>query len=176
MKEAAGYEVTLEEKVVALLKEKGFTLTTAESCTAGLVAGRIMNVPGASDVYNEGYITYANSAKMKLLGVKEETLKEYGAVSYQTAREMAAGAARAAGAQTALAVTGIAGPGGGSRNKPVGLIYIGCYVDGRVIVKECRFCGGRNENRKAAVEKALVLLMEELMIDCGSETSESEGE
>ena len=117
-------DVTLEDAVVELLKGKKMTVTTAESCTAGLLAGRIMNVAGASEVYEEGYITYANRAKSKLLGVKEETLEAYGAVSEQTAREMAEGAAKAAGADAALAVTGIAGPGGGTKEKPVGLVYI----------------------------------------------------
>ena len=127
-------DVTLEDAVVELLKGKKMTVTTAESCTAGLLAGRIMNVAGASEVYEEGYITYANRAKSKLLGVKEETLEAYGAVSEQTAREMAEGAAKAAGADAALAVTGIAGPGGGTKEKPVGLVYIGCYVKGHTEV------------------------------------------
>lgn len=91
--------VTLEEAVILLLKEKGMTLTTAESCTGGLLAGQLMNVPGASAVYEEGYITYSNAAKEKLLGVKHETLEQYGAVSYETASEMAVGAAKAAGAE-----------------------------------------------------------------------------
>ena len=91
------------------------TLTTAESCTAGLLAGRIMNVPGASGVYREGYITYSNEAKEKLLGVRHETLQAHGAVSPETAREMAEGAAAHAEAQAALSVTGIAGPDGGTQ-------------------------------------------------------------
>lgn len=161
--------MTLEEEVVSLLAENHYTVTTAESCTAGLLAGRIMNVSGASDVYNEGYITYANSAKEKLLGVKHDTLETHGAVSPETAYEMAAGAAKAAKAEASLAVTGIAGPGGGTKEKPVGLVYIGCSVRGNVRVEEYHFAGSRAENRAAAVEEALLLLKEELLREPVSE-------
>lgn len=154
---------TLEENIVKLLDERQMSLTTAESCTAGLLSGRIMNVAGASSVYNEGYITYSNDAKEKLLGVNHETLEQYGAVSPQTAREMAEGAAKSAGADAALAVTGIAGPGGGTKEKPVGLVYIGCYVKGQVRVEEYHFTGNRNKNREYAVVRALTLLREELL-------------
>ena len=154
--------MALEDEVVAQLKERGLSLTTAESCTAGLVAGRIMNVAGASAVYGEGYITYSNEAKEKLLGVSHDTLEQYGAVSRETACEMAKGAAEAAGADTALSVTGIAGPDGGTEEKPVGLVYIGCFVLGNVRVEECRFKGERQENREASVERALLILREEL--------------
>lgn len=157
--------VTLEEAVVELLKQKNFTVTTAESCTAGKLAGRIMNVAGASEVYNEGYITYANAAKEKLLGVKHETLETFGAVSEETAREMAMGAAKEAGADAALSVTGIAGPGGGTLEKPVGLVYIGCYVQGEVYVKKCQFTGNRERNRDSSVVQALTFLREKLL-DC----------
>ena len=157
--------VTLEDTIVDLLKQKHFTVTTAESCTAGKLAGRIMNVAGASEVYNEGYITYANAAKEKLLGVKHETLETFGAVSEETAREMATGAAKEAGADAALSVTGIAGPGGGTPEKPVGLVYIGCYVQGRVYVKKCQFTGNRERNRDSSVVQALTLLREKLL-DC----------
>ena len=155
--------VTLEDAVVELLKQKNFTVTTAESCTAGKLAGRIMNVAGASEVYNEGYITYANAAKEKLLGVKHETLETFGAVSEETAREMAMGAAKEAGADAALSVTGIAGPGGGTLEKPVGLVYIGCYVQGEVYVKKCQFTGNRERNRDSSVVQALTFLREKLL-------------
>lgn len=158
-------DMSLEEAVVALLKEKHMTVTTAESCTAGLVAARIMNVAGASDVYSEGYITYSDDAKRKLLGVRKETLEKYTAVSEETACEMAAGAAQAANADAAISVTGIAGPGGGTKEKPVGLIYIGCFLSGDVTVKECHFNGDRMENRTAAVKEALHLLKEKLMTE-----------
>lgn len=156
-------DVTLEEAVVELLREKNFTLTTAESCTGGLLAGRIMNVAGASSVYCEGYITYADAAKEKLLGVNKSTLESYGAVSRETAHEMAEGAAKAANADAAVSVTGIAGPGGGTEEKPVGLVYIGCYVRGRVRTEEFYLTGNRQKNRDHAVVRALTLLREELL-------------
>ncbi len=154
--------MNLEEKVVKKLLDMGYTITTAESCTGGLTAGRILNVSGASGVYNEGYITYSNEAKERLLGVSHETLEKYGAVSEQTAKEMAEGAAKAANAEVGLSTTGIAGPGGGTLKKPVGLIYVGCCIEGKVFVRECRFHGNREENRNAAVEAVLELLWERL--------------
>lgn len=152
----------LEEIAVELLAKKGMTVTTAESCTGGLIAGTLVNVAGASDVLNEGYVTYSNEAKEKLVGVRHETLERCGAVSEETAREMAAGAALAAGADAALSATGIAGPGGGTDEKPVGLVYIGCCVRGRVSVLRCEFHGSRMGNRLHTVERALELLIEEL--------------
>ena len=154
--------MNLEERIVNKLLEKKYTITTTESCTGGLTAGRILNVSGASEVYNEGYITYSNEAKERLIGVSHETLEKYGAVSRQTAEEMAKGAAFAAKANVGLSTTGIAGPGGGTKEKPVGLIYVGCYIDGKTYVKECRFSGTREENRRDAVEAVLNLLNENL--------------
>ena len=154
--------MNLEEKIVKALLEKGYTITTAESCTGGLLAGRILNVSGASSVYNEGHITYSNEAKERLLGVSHDTLAQYGAVSQQTAAEMAKGAALVAKADVGLSTTGIAGPTGGTPEKPVGLIYVGCSVNGAVTVEECRFHGTRVENRNAAVEAALELLWKTL--------------
>lgn len=162
LKEKTALEKSLEESVVELLAQKKMTVTTAESCTGGLIAGTLVNVAGASDVLNEGYVTYSNDAKERLVGVKHETLEEYGAVSEQTAREMAEGAARAAKADAALSATGIAGPGGGTEEKPMGLVYIGCYVNGETTVKECRFEGSRMENRLHTVETALQLLLRQL--------------
>ena len=145
----------LEEEIVKKVLEKQYTVTTAESCTGGLLAGRILNVPGASSVYNEGHITYSNEAKERLLGVSHGPLVRYGAVSRQTA-------AKAAKAEIGLSTTGIAGPGGGTKEKPVGLIYVGCCIGTETYVKECRFHGTREENRNAAVEAALKLLEENL--------------
>jgi len=153
---------TQEEKAVRLLCEKGYTVATAESCTGGLLAGRIVNVPGASQVFHEGYITYSNEAKARLLGVSEETLMQYGAVSEETAAEMAVGAACKAGSNAALSTTGVAGPEGGTAEKPVGLVYIGCCVNGEVTVKEYRLTGNREENRQSAVVNALKLLCEQI--------------
>ena len=156
-------DVTLEEAVVDILKEKKLTVTTVESCTAGLLAGRLMNVPGASAVFNEGYITYSNAAKEKIVGVSHETLEKYTAVSKETAAEMAAGAARVSGADVAVSVTGIAGPDGGTKDQPVGLVYIGCCVKGKVRVEEFHFTGNRQKNRDYAVVRALTLLREEII-------------
>ena len=152
----------MEETVVRLLQEHKLTVTTVESCTGGLIAGTLVNVAGASDVLGEAYVTYSNEAKQRLAGVRAETLEQFGAVSEQTAGEMAAGAAKAAGADVAVSSTGIAGPGGGTKEKPVGLVYIGCYVRGKVQVRELRFHGTRMENRLHTVEEALYLAAEML--------------
>ncbi|MFT4144063.1 MAG: competence/damage-inducible protein A [Mobilitalea sp.] len=149
---------TLEEVIVSLLKEKQLTLATAESCTGGLLTGRLVNVSGVSEVLKEGFITYSNEAKMKYLAVKEETLAAYGAVSEQTAREMVLGAAKASGASAAIAVTGIAGPDGGTEEKPVGLVYIACLVKDKIEIKELRLKGNREKVRDLSVIYALDLL------------------
>ena len=133
-------------------------MTTAESCTGGLIAGRIVNVPGASEVFNEGYVTYSNKAKKKILGVSKATLKKYGAVSEQTAREMAAGGVFTTDADACIAVTGIAGPDGGTEEKPVGLVYIACYMKAKVKVEEYHFRGNREKVREQTVIQALDLL------------------
>ena len=156
-------EKSLEEVVVDLLAERKLHVTTAESCTGGLIAGTLVNVAGASDVLNEGYVTYSNEAKERLIHVSHATLETYGAVSEQTAHEMAEGAAKAANANAALSATGIAGPGGGTEEKPVGLVYIGCYLNGKTTVKECRWNGSRMENRLDTVNAALEMLKERLM-------------
>lgn len=153
---------SLEEKIVSLLQEKGWKIASAESCSGGMIASRLVNVSGVSDVFEEGYITYSNAAKHKLLGVSKQSLGQYGAVSSQVAGEMALGAARQARARAAIAVTGIAGPGGGTPQKPVGLVYIGCYVDGKVFVTENHFQGSRQEIRTATTQAALSLLLEKL--------------
>lgn len=149
---------TLEDAVVRLLAKYELTVTTAESCTGGMIASKIVNVPGASDVFNEGYITYSNKAKRKILDVGKNTLKKYGAVSEQTVKEMAIGAVFAADADASVAVTGIAGPDGGSEEKPVGLVYIGCCIKDEVTVKECHFHGTRQEIREQSANVALDLL------------------
>lgn len=138
------------------------TVATAESCTGGLVASTLINVPGASEVFNEGYITYSNESKQKILGVKKKTLKKDGAVSAACAEEMAKGAAKAADAQAAISVTGIAGPDGGTEEKPVGLVYIGCYIDGEVWVESYHMNGNRQKVREISVKKALDILRRHL--------------
>ena len=150
--------VSLEQAVVDLLKEQELTLTTVESCTGGLLAGRLVNVPGVSEVLKQGFVTYSNKAKRKLVGVKKATLREYGAVSDRTAREMARGAILTTGADAAVAVTGIAGPDGGSVEKPVGLVYIAVVVRGQMYVQECHFTGDRLKIRESSVASALTLL------------------
>lgn len=149
---------TLEEAVVRLLNKYGLTVTTAESCTGGMIASKIVNVPGASDVFNEGFITYSNKAKRKHLDVSKNTLKKYGAVSEQTVKEMALGGVFAADSDACVAVSGIAGPDGGTEEKPVGLVYIGCCIKDEVTVKECHFHGTRYEVREQAANTALDLL------------------
>ncbi len=149
---------TMEEAVVRLLSKYELTVTTAESCTGGMIASKIVNVPGASDVFNEGFITYSNKAKRKLLDVSKNTLKKYGAVSEQTVKEMALGGVFAADSDACIAVTGIAGPDGGTDEKPVGLVYIGCCIKDEVTVKECHFHGTRLEIREQSANTALDLL------------------
>ncbi|MFQ7312391.1 MAG: competence/damage-inducible protein A [Sellimonas sp.] len=156
-------EVTLEQAVVQLLKEKKMTVTTAESCTGGLLSGRIINVPGASEVLNEAHVTYSNEAKEKILGVPHGILKAHGAVSRETAEAMARGACQATGADASIAVTGIAGPDGGTEEKPVGLVYIGCCVRGNTVVEKYQFTGNREKNREYAVARGLILLREALL-------------
>ena len=126
---------TVQYSVVSALIEKGLTLASAESCTGGLIGKRITEVPGCSSAYLGGVIAYDNSVKIKMLGVSEDTLLKYGAVSEETALEMCRGAAQALGANIGVSTTGIAGPGGGSDEKPVGLVYIGVYFKDKQIHK-----------------------------------------
>lgn len=146
--------------VLAAFRAHGLTLATAESCTGGLVAGALTEVPGSSDVVDRGFVTYSNAAKMVMLGVPEATLSVHGAVSEETARAMAKGALEAAGVDAAVAITGIAGPGGGSAQKPVGLVHFACArKDGTVEHREKRFGEvGRGEIRQLSVLEALDLL------------------
>ena len=137
---------SLEELVVSLLREKGKTLSTAESCTGGLLSQRITDIPGASQVFHMGCVTYANQAKEDLLSVSHGTLERYGAVSEQTAREMAEGIVRRSQSDLGIGITGVAGPGGGTAQKPVGLIYI-ALSDGENTWVAKRSPIGRTKNR-----------------------------
>lgn len=154
---------TLEMAVVRLLKKHELTVTTAESCTGGLLAARLVNVPGVSDVFREGFITYANRSKRKILDVSKSTLKKYGAVSEQTAKEMATGGVFATDADVCVAITGLAGPDGGTEEKPVGLVYIACYLREKVRVERYQFKGDRNKIREQSVVKALDLLRRSIL-------------
>lgn len=149
---------TLEEVVGARLRQRGWTLALAESCTGGLLAGRITSVPGSSAYFGWGAVTYANEAKVAQLGVRPETLAAHGAVSAETALEMAAGARRRGQADLAAAVTGIAGPGGGTETKPVGTVYIGLDGPFGPLVRRFSGSGTRADIRQRSVQEALVSL------------------
>jgi nicotinamide-nucleotide amidase len=151
-------KVTLEESIVRTAAKKKLTLTCAESCTGGMIASRIVNVPGASDVLMQGLVTYSNDAKRKYLGVRESTLSEHGAVSAETAEEMSRGGCRKTGTDLCIASTGIAGPGGGTKEKPVGLVFISCCCRGEVRTEELHLGGNRMKIRTTAAQRALVLL------------------
>lgn len=149
---------TLEECVIDLLKDQHLHLTTVESCTGGALAARLVNVPGVSDVLKQGLVTYSNKAKRKFSLVKKSTLKGEGPVSHKTAKEMAKGALENTGCDVSISVTGLAGPDGGTDEKPVGLVYIGCCYKGKTVVREFHFNGNRSKIREQAVVQGLVLL------------------
>jgi PncC family amidohydrolase len=148
-----------------LLRERGLTLALAESCTGGLIASLITDVPGSSDYFLTSLVTYSNESKVSLLGVNDVTLKEHGAVSDMTAREMAAGARRVIGADVGVAVTGIAGPGGGTPTKPVGLVYFAVDLRGDVTVERRVLPGDRAEIKRGAADHALRMLIDRLSKD-----------
>lgn len=150
--------VTLEMAVAELLRKNRLTMSTAESCTGGMVAARLVNVSGVSEVFMQGMVTYSNEAKMRLLGVKEDTLKAYGAVSRETAREMAEGGAAASRTDVCVAITGLAGPDGGTDKKPVGLVHMACCLKGRTVWREYHFKGNREKIREQSMMKALDLV------------------
>lgn len=149
-----------EEQLVKNLTRRGYTIATAESCTGGLVAAAIVNVSGASEVFHSGFVTYSDSAKEQFVHVSPQTLAAYSAVSAETAAEMAEGCAGVAGADLGLSTTGIAGPGGGTPEKPVGLVYIGGSLHGDTRTRRFVFEGNRDQVRRQAVDAALDLAME----------------
>jgi len=154
-----GYdEDSLASVTVSGLKKKGLTLSTAESCTGGLIAGTITSVAGSSDVFGFGYTTYANEAKAAMLGVNKETLDKFGAVSEEVAKEMAAGAKKNSGSSIGVSATGIAGPGGGTSEKPVGLVYIALADDNGVICKKLNLTGNRERIRGLTVMNVLDMI------------------
>lgn len=152
----------LEEVLGEKLKTKRYTVATAESCTGGLIAHRITNVPGSSEYFSGGVVTYSNTAKMRLLGVRLESLETVGAVSEEVAREMASGARRLFGADVAVGVTGIAGPGGGTEGKPVGLVYVSVASARGAVVERNEFSGERTDVKSQTADRALQLLLEQL--------------
>ena len=147
--------VNLEETVGDMLVKYGYTISTAESCTGGLLGHRFTNIPGSSTYYLGGVVSYSDDMKMKTLGVQENTLQEFGAVSKQTATEMAQGVRDLFGSDLAIAVTGIAGPGGGTAEKPVGLVYITLVHNDTVWAKEFKFFTDRKLNKQLSSQVAL---------------------
>lgn len=147
-------------EVVQMLRSAGMTVGLAESCTGGLIAGALTSVPGSSACFGLGVVTYSNDAKNRLLGVPADILEKWGAVSRETGLSMASGARKLAGADLGLAVTGIAGPDGGTPGKPVGLVYIAIAGKDRTICRRHLFPGNREAVRQATVEAALKLVLE----------------
>ena len=154
--------IDLAQQVGAALKARGLRLVTAESCTGGWVSMALTAVAGSSDWFERGYVTYSNVAKQDDLGVQEETLRRHGAVSEETAREMAAGALKRGGAQVALAITGIAGPTGGSPAKPVGTVCFAWAHGSKISSETRRFDGDRESVRRQSVLHALKGLLQRL--------------
>lgn len=149
---------TIEERVVKNLLGRGETISCAESCTGGLLSGRIINVPGVSDVYKQGFITYSDEAKEQVLQISPQILEEYTAVSDITARKMAEGVCRIANADWGLSTTGYAGPEGGQNGEPAGLVYIGCSHHGQTYSRRLVLSGNRQQVREEAVTEALSLM------------------
>src|SRR5215469_18657386 len=152
----------MARSLLDLCRSRRLTIATAESCTGGLVAGALTDIPGSSDVIDRGFVTYSNEAKRAMLGVNASTLEAFGAVSKETATQMAVGALERADVDLTVAITGIAGPGGATAGKPVGLVHFAAAArDGRIIHRECRFGAiGRTAVRQRAVVEALRMLME----------------
>lgn len=149
------------KRVIDIARALNLTITTAESCTGGLVSGALTDIPGSSDVFTCGFVTYSNESKREILGVSSELLERDGAVSPTVAEAMASGALTRSGADIAVSVTGIAGPDGGTKTKPVGLVYVGIATTQKNCVEEYRFGedSSRVEIRASTVREALALLL-----------------
>jgi PncC family amidohydrolase len=154
--------MVLEERVGSLLLQHSKKIAVAESCTGGLVAHRITNVPGASGYFEAGFVTYSNKAKEHFLSVPEATIRAKGAVSDEVARFMAEGVRKAAGVDIGLAITGIAGPGGGTPEKPVGTVYIALAAPDGTFVRKLSFQGNRSEIKLRTSEEAMVFILDHL--------------
>lgn len=162
MSDTGNQSKPLEDTVYELLKKYNCRLTTAESATGGMIASTLINVPGISEFFQEGYVTYSNAAKVKMIHVDSDIIETYGVVSRETAENMAAAAAETAGCEAALSVTGVAGPDGGTKECPIGLVFIGCYLKGETVVERHLFHGDRMQVRKSATQAALTLLIRQL--------------
>ena len=152
----------MEKRVIEKLRERGLLLATAESCTGGLCAKRLTDVAGASQVFCGGVVSYTNDVKMRLLGVKEETLAQFGAVSGETAREMAEGARKATGADVAVSVTGVAGPSSDEMGNVVGTVFIAFSSEQETISEKLQFSGDREKIREQSVNAMLWLAMRKI--------------
>lgn len=156
--------MSINEELVKVLTDKKMTVSTAESCTGGLISKLITDVSGSSEVFGYGFVTYANEAKINILGVWDEALSQYGAVSRPVAVLMSRGARRVSKSDIAVSVTGIAGPGGGTAEKPVGLVYISLSTPDGTICRKCNFSGTRDEVRRQTAEFALNLALKYLKL------------
>ena len=152
--------MALEEQVVDRLIHLGYTVSFAESCTGGLCCGTLVNVANASKVLNASFVTYANAAKIRFLGVEADTILNYGVVSEQVAAQMARGAARTAESDVGVGITGIAGPGGGTPEKPVGTVWIAAALKDMVVSECCHFGTEREDNIRLAANTALRMLQQ----------------
>ena len=153
----------LEEKVVKRLMEKDYHISFAESCTGGLTAATIVSVADASKVFDVSFVTYANEAKIKYLGVQQDVIEQFGVVSEEVARQMAAGVAKEAQSEVGIGITGIAGPSGGTKTKPVGMVCFGICITGQTKTYTMQFGNiGRNEVRKKSVDFVLQQLLEDM--------------
>lgn len=153
-------DTELLNKISLSLKKQKLTIATAESCTGGLIANILTNLSGSSDYFDRGFVTYGNKAKMEMLDVSEELLNKYGAVSSQVASEMAEGARKNANVDIGVATTGIAGPTGGTKDKPVGLVYIAISNTQKTEAKKFNFKGNRMQNKESTCTAALEMLLE----------------
>lgn len=151
------------KQLVQKLKEKGFHISTAESCTGGMIAAAIVDVPGASDVFEEGYITYSNRVKEKILGVRPETIEKYTVVSSQVAEQMASGTQERTGSELTVSVTGYAGPLDAEDGTKAGTVYIGTCFHGKSCAKGFLFEGDRKQIRTQATEEAVRFALERIM-------------
>jgi len=148
------------KKISIILKEKNIKIATAESCTGGLISHTLTNISGSSEYFDRGIVSYSNKAKTKLLEVSEELLEKFGAVSEQVAKAMAEGVRKRSNVDIGIATTGIAGPTGGTKEKPVGLVYISISSTNNTIVKKFKFAGNRLENKESTCNAAINLLLD----------------